>query len=95
MAKVTEETPHEKWQMKRDAANAERNVNADQLSDNQRKALMDAFIAIRNADYSCHEVFRIDVDDMIALDKSEYMLRSAFPQLTEEAVANITCTCED
>jgi hypothetical protein len=37
----------------------------------------------------------VDVDDMIALDKSEYMLRSAFPQLTEEAVANITCTCED
>ena len=88
-------TPHEKWQMERDAKNVALNFNADQLSDKQRKALMDAFIAIRNADYSCHEVFRIDVDDMIALDKSEYMLRSAFPQLTEEAVANITCTCED
>ena len=88
-------TPHEKWQMERDAKNVALNFNADQLSDKQRKVLMEAFIAIRNADYSCHEVFRIDVDDMIALDKSEYMLRSAFPQLTEEAVANITCTCED
>ena len=88
-------TPHEKWQMERDAKNVALNFNADQLSDKQRKALMDAFIAIKNADYSCHEMFRVDVDDMIALDKSEYMLRSAFPQLTEEAVANITCTCED
>ena len=94
MTESNDMTPHEKWQMERDAKNVALNFNADQLSDKQRKALMDAFIAIKNADYSCHEMFRVDVDDMIALDKSEYMLRSAFPQLTEEAVANITCTCD-
>ena len=94
MTESNDMTPHEKWQMERDAKNVALNYNADQLSDKQRKALMDAFIAIKNADYSCHEMFRVDVDDMIALDKSEYMLRSAFPQLTEEAVANITCTCD-
>jgi len=89
-----EMTPQEKWKMKRDAADAERNFNADQLTDKQRKVLMDAFIAIRNADCSCHEMFMIDVSDMIALDKAEYRLRSEFPQLTDQAVGELTCTCE-
>jgi len=89
-----EMTPQEKWKMKRDAADAERNYSADQLTDSQRKVLMDAFIAIRNADCSCHEMFMIDVSDMIALDKAEYRLRSEFPQLTDQAVGELTCTCE-
>ena len=88
-------TQQEKWKMKRDAADAERNFNADQLTDKQRKVLMDAFIAIRNADFSFHEMFTADVSDMIAIDKAEYQLRSEFPQLTEEAVGELTCTCED
>ena len=88
-------TPQEKWKMKRDAADAERNFNADQLTDKQRKVLMDAFIAVRNADSSFHEMFMADVSDMIAIDKAEYQLRSEFPQLTEEAVGELTCTCED
>tara|TARA_R100000935_G_C2748040_1_gene128610 strand:+ start:344 stop:664 length:321 start_codon:yes stop_codon:yes gene_type:complete len=90
-----EMTPQEKWKMKRDTLNAERDFNASQLSESQRKALMDAFIAIRNADFSCHEMFRLDVEDMIAIDKAEYTLRSQFPQLTEEAIGELTCTCED
>ena len=57
MAKLTqteakEMTPQEAWKMKRDAKDAERNFNADQLSDSQRKALMDAFTAIRGCDFS-------------------------------------------
>jgi len=88
-------TQQEKWKMKRDAADAERNFNADQLTDKQRKVLMDAFIAIRNADFSFHEMFTADVSDMIAIDKAEYQLRSEFPQLTQEAVGDLTCTCED
>ena len=88
-------TQQEKWKMKRDAADAERNFNADQLTDKQRKVLMDAFIAIRNADFSFHEMFTADVSDMLAIDKAEYTLRSQFPQLTEEAVGELTCTCED
>ena len=90
-----EMTPQEEWKMKREAENIERNFNADQLSDSQRKALMDAFIAIRNADFSFHEMFTADVSDMIAIDKAEYQLRSEFPQLTQEAVGDLTCTCED
>jgi len=90
-----EMTPQEKWKMKRDAADAERNFNADQLTDKQRKVLMDAFIAVRNADSSFHEMFMADVSDMIAIDKAEYQLRSEFPQLTQEAVGDLTCTCED
>ena len=90
-----EMTPQEKWKMKRDAADAERNFNADQLTDKQRKVLMDAFIAIRNADSSFHEMFMADVSDMIAIDKAEYQLRSEFPQLTQEASGDLICTCED
>ena len=92
---TTEMTPQEIWKMKRDAKDAERNFNADQLSDSQRKALMDAFTAIRGCDFSFHEMFMADVNDMIAIDKAEYQLRSEFPQLTEEAVGESTCTCED
>ena len=90
-----EMTPQEKWKMKRDAADAERNFSADQLTDKQRKALMDAFTAIRGCDFSFHEMFMADVSDMIAIDKAEYQLRSEFPQLTQEAVGDLTCTCED
>jgi len=89
-----EMTPQEKWKMKRDAADAERNFNADQLTDKQRKVLMDAFIAVRNADSSFHEMFMADVSDMIAIDKAEYQLRSEFPQLTQEASGDLICTCE-
>ena len=90
-----EMTPQEEWKMKRDARDAERNFNADQLTDKQRKVLMDAFIAVRNADSSFHEMFMADVSDMIAIDKAEYQLRSEFPQLTQEAVGDLICTCED
>ena len=92
---TTEMTPQEVWKMKRDAKDAERNFSADQLSDGQRKALMDAFTAIRGCDFSFHEMFRADVSDMIAIDKAEYQLRSEFPQLTEEAVGELTCNCEE
>jgi len=92
---TTEMTPQEVWKMKRDAKDAERNFSADQLSDGQRKALMDAFTAIRGCDFSFHEMFMADVSDMIAIDKAEYQLRSEFPQLTQEAVGDLTCTCED
>jgi len=95
MTKEKDMTPMEKWQKERDAKNAERNYNADQLSDTQRKALMDAYLAIRSADASCHEMFMVDVSDMLAIDKAEYTLRSQFPQLTDEAIGDLTCTCED
>ena len=90
-----EMTPQEEWKMKRDARDAERNFNADQLSDSQRKALIHAFTAIRGCDFSFHEMFMADVSDMIAIDKAEYQLRSEFPQLTQEAVGDLICTCED
>jgi len=92
---TTEMTPQEKWKMKRDADDAERNFNADQLSDSQRKALINAFTAIRGCDFSFHEMFTADVSDMIAIDKAEYQLRSEFPQLTQEASGDLICTCED
>jgi len=100
MAKLTqteakEMTPQEEWKMKRDARDAERNFNADQLSDSQRKALIHAFTAIRGCDFSFHEMFMADVSDMVAIDKAEYQLRSEFPQLTQEAVGDLICTCED
>ena len=95
MTKEKDMTPMEKWQKERDARNADRNYNADQLSDTQRKALMETYLAIRSADASCHEMFAVDVSDMLAIDKAEYTLRSQFPQLTDEAIGDLTCTCED
>ena len=85
MAKLTqteakEMTPQEAWKMKRDAKDAERNFSADQLSDGQRKALMDAFTAIRGCDFSFHEMFRADVSDMIAIDKACLLYTSPSPR---------------
>ena len=100
MAKITqtdttEMTPNEKWHMKRDAANAERNVAAGNLLPSQRTALLYAMKAIMSCDSELHEMFELTVDSMKSIDSSEWKLRTQFPELYAEIVAELTCTCED
>jgi len=87
--------PHEQWQIKREARMAKRNASASSLSEGQIKSLKDAYIAIRHADFSCHEMYMVDAQDMIAIDKAEGNLRQWFPQITEDAVSELTCTCDE
>ena len=88
-------TPHEKWQIKREANIVKRNASASELSKGQLKALKQAYIAIRHADFSCHEMYAVDAQDMIAIDKAEGNLRIWFPQITDDAVSELTCNCDD
>jgi len=88
-------TPHEKWQIKREANVVNRNASASSLSKGQLKALKQAYLAIRHADFSCHEMYAVDAQDMIAIDRAEGNLRIWFPQITEDAVSELTCNCDD
>ena len=88
-------TPHEKWQIKREANVVKRNASASSLSKGQLKALKQAYLAIRHADFSCHEMYAVDAQDMIAIDRAEGNLRIWFPQITEDAVSELTCNCDD
>jgi len=91
----TELTPHEQWQIKREAKMVKRNASASELSKGQLKALKQAYIAIRHADFSCHEMYAVDAQDMIAIDKAEGLLSQWFPQITEDAVSELKCYCDD
>ena len=56
---AVELTPHEQWQIKREARMAKRNASASELSEGQLRALKQAYIAIRHADFSCHEMYAV------------------------------------
>ena len=92
---VVELTPQQEWKIKREARMAKRNASASELSEGQLRALKQAYIAIRHADFSCHEMYAVDAQDMIAIDKAEGNLRIWFPQITEDAVSELTCTCDE
>ena len=88
-------TPHEKWQIKREANIVKRNASASELSKGQLRALKQAYIAIRHADFSGHDMYAVDAQDKIAIDKAEGNLRIWFPQITDDAVSELTCNCDD
>ena len=92
---AVELTPQQEWKIKREARMAKRNASASELSEGQLRALKQAYIAIRHADFSCHEMYAVDAQDMIAIDKAEGLLSQWFPQITEDAVSELTCTCDE
>jgi hypothetical protein len=71
------------WQEQRDAANAEKNACADQLTQEQRDAIELAYKTIRGAENNMREMFDLTMSDARALDTSEWKLRSAFPAMAE------------
>ena len=71
------------WQEQRDAANAEKNACADQLTQEQRDAIEFAYKAVRDAENNMREMFDLTMDNARALDTSEWKLHSAFPSLCE------------
>ena len=71
------------WQERQDAANAQKNACADQLTQEQRDAIEFAYKAIRDAESSLREMLDLTLNDARALDFSEWKLRSAFPAIAE------------
>ena len=92
---AVELTPQQEWKIKREARMAKRNASASELSEGQLRALKQAYIAIRHADFSCHEMYAVDAQDMIAIDKAEGLLSQWFPQITEDAVSELKCYCDE
>ena len=72
-----------KWQEERDAADAEKNAATDHLSQDQREAIELAYKTIRDAEGSLREMLDLTMDDARAIDRTEWVLRSAFPAMCE------------
>jgi len=70
------------WQKERDEANRIKNENAKSLSEEQRCAIKLAWKTIQNTEFSMREMFDITIEDCRAIDKAEWKMRSAFPDLT-------------
>ena len=72
-----------KWQEERDAANAEKNAATEHLSQEQREAIELAYKTILDAESSLRQMLDLTMDDARAIDRTEWVLRSAFPSLCE------------
>jgi len=70
------------WQKERDEANRIKNENAKALSEEQRRAIEFAWKTIQSTEFSMREMFDITIEDCRAIDKAEWKMRSAFPDLT-------------
>lgn len=69
------------WQEQRDAADAEKNACTDQLTEEQRNAIQNAYKTIRSAESNMREMFDLTLDDARNIDTAEWKLRQAFPSL--------------
>ena len=78
------------WQHERDEADRTKNENAKALSEQQRKAIEQAWNIISCTENNMREMFDITIEDCRAISKAEWKLRSAFPELCEAK-----CTCDD
>ncbi len=91
---MTKDTRPE-WEIAREEREALRNDAASNLLLSQRTALLYAMKAIMSSDSELHEMFELSVENMKYIDASEWKLRTQFPELYAEIVAELTCTCED
>ena len=91
---MTKDTRPE-WEIAREVRETERNTAASNLLPSQRTALLYAMKAIMSSDSELHEMFEISVENMKSIDACEWKLRTQFPELYAEIVAELTCTCED
>ena len=83
------------WEIAREEREALRNDAVSNLLPSQRTALLYAMKAIMSSDSELHEMFELSVENMKSIDASEWKLRTQFPELYAEIVAELTCTCED
>lgn len=72
---------HAAWQEQRDAADAEKNACTEQLTEEQRSAIENAYKTIRSAENNMREMFDLTLDDARNIDTAEWKLRQAFPSL--------------
>ena len=72
---------HATWQEQRDAADSKRNACIDQLTEEQRSAIENAYKTIRDAENSMREMFDLTLNDARSIEHAEWKLRQEFPSL--------------
>ena len=80
--KVVEDT-RPQWEIDREARELEHNNAADLLLDDQIETLKFVMKIVQDADFECHESYELGVDTMKGIDRAEWRLRIAFPELYE------------
>jgi len=90
--KIAKETPvvdtRPQWEIQREEAELKRNNAAHFLLDDQIEVLKMVIKAIQDADFMLHECYELGTDEMKALDKAEWKLRMAFPELHDSVLSD-------
>ena len=76
------------WEIQREEAELKRNNAAHFLLDDQIEVLKMVIKAIQDADFMLHECYELGTDEMKALDKAEWKLRMAFPELHDSVLSD-------
>ena len=83
--KIAKETPvvdtRPQWEIDREERELQRNNAAHFLLEYQIEALKFAMKIIQEADFECHESYELGVDTMKGIDRAEWKLHMAFPEL--------------
>jgi len=69
------------WEIERERRELEYNNAAHFLKDEQIETLKFVMKTIQDADWMLHESYELGTDEMKAIDRSEWKLRVAFPEL--------------
>ena len=95
MTKKTVEDTRPQWKIDREDRETKRNNASHFLLAEQRSVLGFVMKTLSNADAMLHECYELSVDDMKAMDAAEWKLRSCFPEIHEEVMASMTCSCDE
>ena len=83
--KIAKETPvvdtRPQWEIQREEAELKRNNAAHFLLDDQIEVLKMVIKAIQDADFMLHECYELGTEEMKAIDRADWKLRMAFPEL--------------
>ena len=83
IAKETAEDTRPQWQIEREMRELEYDNAAHFLKAEQIETLKFVMKTIQDADFMLHEAYELNTEEMKAIDRSEWKLRIAFPELYE------------
>ena len=81
IAKETAEDTRPQWQIDREERELEYDNAAHFLKDEQIGTLKFVMKVIQDADFMLHESYELGTEEMKSIDRSEWRLRVAFPEL--------------
>ena len=84
--KIAKETPvvvdtRQEWEIAREERELQRNNAAHFLLEDQIETIKTVIRTIQDADFMLHESYELGTDEMKAIDRADWKLRMAFPEL--------------